>query len=236
MNKISSKRKGHIATRVIVSLSLILSITVGGLFWYGNRSEAATPSSGSLSDVVGSSVIPWTGDRIAPQTAANGEPSCTTGDANALNCDVYTLTVNPGNWAGKRIKIRFQWALPANDYDMVVRQETNGTNMMQGDGVVNTPPLDTVVSTSGNGTNTFEEVILSPPNAGATYYVRSVYFAVAPGDQYIGNRIGRRQPQSERRRVVARRRLLITISRRLVIRAATTPANLQSVLTGIPET
>lgn len=185
MKKVSSIRRWHIAMRYIVSLSVILTIVVSSFFWLGNRSQASSPSGGSIGDSVGTSVT-WTGDRVAPQTAANGEPSCTTGDGSALNCDVYTLTVMPGNWAGKRIKVTFNWLLPANDYDMVVRQETNGTTGMQGDGVVNTPPLDAVAATSGNGTNTMEEVVLSPPNAGATYYVRAVYFLVAPGDQYNG--------------------------------------------------
>lgn len=185
MKKVSSSRSWHIATRYIVSLSVIFAIAVGGFFGFGNRSQASSPPAGAIGDTVGTSVT-WTGDRVAPQTAANGEPSCTTGDAAALNCDVYTLTVMPGNWAGKRIKVTFNWLLLANDYDMVVRQETNGTAGMQGDGVVNTMPFDTVIGTSGNGTNTMEEVILSPPNAGATYYVRAIYFAVAPGDQYNG--------------------------------------------------
>jgi hypothetical protein len=186
MTKVSPRGIRQTAARYIMSLSLILTITVVGLFWFGKRSEASSPSSGSLNPTVGTSVTPWNGDRITPATAANGEPSCTTGDASAANCDVYTLTANPGNWAGKRIKVRFNWTLPANDYDMTVRQETNGTPQMQGDGVVNTPPLDTVAGTSGNGTNTFEEVVLSPPDAGATYYVRAIYFLVAPGDQYVG--------------------------------------------------
>lgn len=185
MKKVSSNRSWHIATRYIVLLSVILTITIGGFFWFGNRSEAASPVAGALGDAVGTSVT-WMGDRVTPATAANGEPSCTTGDATATNCDVFALTVNPGNWAGKRIKVTFNWMLLANDYDMVVRQETNGTPGMQGDGVVNTPPLDAVIGTSGNGTNTMEEVVLSPPDAGATYYVRAVYFAVAPGDQYNG--------------------------------------------------
>jgi len=186
MKKVSSSHIRHFATRYIVSLLVILTIAVSGFFWSGNRSQAASPAAGALGDAVGMSVT-WTGDRLLPTTAANGEPSCTTGDATATNCDVFTLTVNPGNWAGKRIRVTFNWNLVANDYDMVVRQETNGTTGMQGDGVVSTPPLDTVVTTSGNGTNTMEEVVLSPPDAGATYYVRSVYFAVPNiTDQYRG--------------------------------------------------
>ena len=153
MKKASSNCNWHIAPRYIVSLSVILTIAVSGFLGFGNRSEAASPTAGALGDAVGTSVT-WTGDRLTPGTAANGEPSCTTGDGTAANCDVFTLTVNPGNWAGKRIRVTINWNLVANDYDMVVRQETNGTPGMQGDGLMNTPPLDTVITTSGNGTNT----------------------------------------------------------------------------------
>ncbi len=189
MKKVSSRRSWHIATRYIMSLSVILTIAVGGFFWFGNRSQASSPPAGALGDSVGTSVI-WMGDRTTPvPPAAEGEPSCSTGDTTATNCDAFTLTVLPGNWAGKRISVRFNWNLLANDYDMVVRQETNGTAGMQGDGLTNNmPPLDTVIGTSGNGTNTFEEVVLSPPNAGATYYVRAIYFAGGgPSDQYQGS-------------------------------------------------
>ena len=186
MKKVYSNCNGHIAMRYFGSLLAILTIAGSVFVGVSNRSEAASPVAGALGDSVGTSVT-WTGDRLTPGTAANGEPSCTTGDGTAANCDVFTLTVNPGNWAGKRIRVTFNWNLVANDYDMVVRQETNGTPGMQGDGVTNTPPLDTVVSTSGNGTNTLEEVVLSPPDAGATYYVRSLYFVVPNiTDQYRG--------------------------------------------------
>ena len=187
MKKASSGSNWHGVTRCIVSLTVVFAFAVSSFLWV-NRIQAASPASGALGDTIGTSIT-WNGDRLAPQTAANGEPSCTTGDAAALNCDVYTLTVMPGNWSGKRIKVTFNWLLLANDYDMVVRQETNGTAGMQGDGVVNTMPFDAVVGTSGNGTNTMEEVVLSPPDAGATYYVRAVYFVVALGDQYMGRAV-----------------------------------------------
>ncbi len=189
MKKESSNRGWHNATRYIISLLVILTIAAGGFLLFGNDAKAASPVAGAIGPTIGTSVT-WTGDRLTPGSAPNGEPSCTTGDGTAANCDVFALTVNPGNWAGKRIRVTSNWNLAANDYDMVVRQETNGTTGMQGDGVTNTPPLDTVVSTSGNGTNTLEEVILSPPDSGAIYYVRSIYFVVPNiTDQYRGTAI-----------------------------------------------
>lgn len=183
-------KKGNLG-RALTQISLhrfglVLAILLAGVggWKFAETTQASAPTAGALGDTVGASVA-WVGT-LPAGSSPNGEPTCTTGDGSAANCDLYTLTVSAGSWAGKRIAVRFNWVLPANDYDMTVRQETNGTAGMQGDGVINTPPLDAVVGTSGNGTNIFEEVIISPPNAGATYYVRAIYFVVAAGDQYNG--------------------------------------------------
>jgi len=175
---------------IALTLIFVYILLQGKTFFYINSNqsvEAATPAAGSLTDTVGSTIT-WLGDRTGSPPAANGEDSCTAGDATATNCDVFTLNIPPGNWSGKIIRVRFQWATVANDYDMVVRQETNGTPGMQGACVSGcTGTLDAVVATSGQGTTNFEEVILGPPNDGAVYYIRAVYFAaVGPADQYLG--------------------------------------------------
>lgn len=180
--------------RLTVSFFAILTMLFIGLSTNEPISEAAVPSSGTITPTVGTTLT-WTGDRTVG-TAANGEPSCTTGDDKALNCDVYTLTVPPGNWTGKVIRVQFNWLAPSEDYDMIVRRESNRTPGMQGDGAgvlppnTNDPPtsLDVVIATSAQGTNTQEEVILSPPDSGETYYVRAIYFAVPNiADQYKGS-------------------------------------------------
>lgn len=148
--------------------------------------EASLPAGGSLNPVVGA-VVTWTGDKTGT-IAANGEPSCTSGDQTATNCDAYTLTVGgtSADWVGKRISVKLTMN-PAADYDLVVRKETNGTAGMQGDGLANnTPPLDTSVGTSGNSAGQPEEVIISPATEGVgDYYPRSIYFATN-GVQYVG--------------------------------------------------
>lgn len=178
-----------ISKRYLAVATVILAGMVTGL-WLSGGSLASTPASGSISPTVGATSAPWVGNKLVTG-AANGEPSCSSGDANAVNCDLYTLTVTgtKADWAGKLISIKFNWAAPASDYDMVVRKEDNGTFTMQADGLTNnTPPLDSVVGTSGNGTNTFEEVVLSPADLGTgIYYVRAIYFAGGGvADQYNG--------------------------------------------------
>lgn len=115
--------------RVILFLAILGAMFTGFRF-YDTATEAATPASGDLNATLTDSET-WVGDRLIPTSAGNGEPTCTTGDATALNCDVYTLTALPGSWSGKRITVTFTWQEVANDYDMVVRRETNGIPGMQ---------------------------------------------------------------------------------------------------------
>lgn len=180
-----------VKNRVLVFLA-ILTVAVGGALFFEpvqQNTEASAPATGTISP---SAVAPvtWVGDKTGVPPAANGESSCSDGTENSTNCDTFTLTVSPGDWSQKRIRIRFEWLTAADDYDMVVRRETNGTPNMQGDGVsADINNVDATVATSGNGTNTEEEVVISPPDSGATYYIRSVYFAT-PGvaaDQYNGS-------------------------------------------------
>lgn len=213
MKKVSPQR-GWVSTACRIALSsAILTVAVLALLLnqnsISNSTEAAgltnaaapapmaTPDTGSISPATATAVL-WVGDKTGAPPAANGEPSC---DNTALgeNCDTFTLTVTgtQAAWAGRRIQIRFDWNLPTTDYDMVVRKESNGTSGMQGDGicVTGTPPtpcptdnLDQTIGTSGNGTNTFEEAVISPADTGVgTYYVRAIYYAPNPADQYRGS-------------------------------------------------
>ena len=184
----SSGSRGWLRSYRSIKLAPVIVFTAFAGFLFSSQIHAQNPVSGTISPTVGATVT-WVGTKPGQPGAAMDEPTCTTGDTTATNCDGFALTVNPGTWTGKRLAIRFNWGLPANDYDMAVRQESNNIAGMQGDGVtVNTPPLDNLIGFSGNGMNTFEEVILSPPNAGATYYVRAIYFAVPNiADQYNGS-------------------------------------------------
>lgn len=188
---VTSRINKKIFIRFFTLIIALLSAMLGGSKLTELPTEAATPASGGINATIGATAPPWTGTKLVG-ASANGEPTCTTGDDAAANCDVYTLTVNgvPADWVGKLISVRLNWTLPADDYDMVVRKETNGTAGMQGDGVSPAAQLDAVVGTSGNGTNTFEEVVISPSDSGVgIYYIRAIYYAVpnVATDQYQGS-------------------------------------------------
>lgn len=193
--KITNFRSGRhpsVLFRTVLFLG-ILSFSLNFFLFQGETAQAAAPASGSINPATVTPVT-WVGTLTGTPPAANGEPSCVDTIPNPSppptgvgNCDNYTLTVGgtQAAWAGKRITIRFAWALPSTDYDMVVRKESNGMPGLQGDGVSPAPTLDDTIGTSGNGTNTFEEVVISPSDTGVgDYYVRAVYFAPNPADQY----------------------------------------------------
>lgn len=183
---LNGKRKFSATRFAALSAAFLCVALVGGAF-FGNRASAANPAAGSIGATLGASVN-WSGTLSGTPPAANGEPSCAATTAGTIgNCDDYVLTVSgaSSDWTGKRIRVRFSWAAPSTDYDMVVRKETNNIPGLQGDGVAPAPNLDAVIGTSGNGTNTFEEVVISPADTGTgVYYVRAVYFAANPADQY----------------------------------------------------
>jgi hypothetical protein len=176
-----------------VFLSVIFILTAfgllpGGLFISVRSAAASSPTGGTITTTT-SAPVTWTGTLTGAPPAANGEPTCDNTAANQ-NCDVYALTVNgnPSDWTGKRISIRFTWTAPATDYDMVVRKESNGIPGLQGDGINASGTLDDTIGTSGNGTNTFEEVVISPSSTGTgVYYVRAIYFIGSLADEYHGS-------------------------------------------------
>ena len=70
--------------------------------------------------------------------------------------------------------MRIQWLAPASDYDLSVHK-----------GSIDGP----LVASSGSAATTSEEVVLNPASSSigtGDFYVRAIYYAVAPGDQYNG--------------------------------------------------
>ena len=186
---LSSQRKPVVISRTMMFWA-IFAIAYGALLPVG-LVKASVPKEGTVNPV-NNSTVTWTGDSPGQPPAANGEATCQDNPAPTgsntpyspgLNCDVFTLNVSgtSADWTGKRVRIRFTWIEPGNDFDMVVRKESGTTPGFQ-------PAEDSIVTSSGNGTNTFEEAIINPQSTGVgIYYVRSVYFAFpVVADQYNG--------------------------------------------------
>ncbi len=145
----------------------LVSLILGSALLGGTAAQGATPSSGSLTP--GNPTVTWTGN---PVGANANESTCVDG----VTCDVYTLTLAPGDYTGKRIAINTSWLVPANDYDLYVHA-----------GTLSGP----IVTQDGNGApNTAENgsIPIDPPvvTTARVYVVHMVAFSVAPGDPYTG--------------------------------------------------
>lgn len=132
--------------------------------------QAANPTSGSLNPTSGTSVT-WNG--TSPGGASpDGETTCVEG----TNCETFTLTVagSPADWAGKLVKVKIDWTIPAHDYDLYIHKDS-----------VTGPE----VSRSGGSPPIISEMAEIDPSVSGTgvYAVRVVYFAVVgDADQYRG--------------------------------------------------
>jgi hypothetical protein len=193
MKKAKFNRGWHsVVTHRAVMVLTILAVAFGiflFLEFAQKPVQASNPKSGSINNTTTDPVpgITWVGD--APGGASESESTCVDNPVNTppyspgVNCDAFTLTVSGAaeDYAGKRIRVRFSWLSPSQDYDMVIRKESGTTA-----GLDDTDPI---VGTSGNGTTTFEETAFSPADSGTgVYYVRAIYFAaVGPADQYNGS-------------------------------------------------
>jgi hypothetical protein len=130
--------------------------------------KAASPPSGTLSSTGGP--ISWNGFDAAG-VSPEGETTCVEG----TNCDTFILTIAPGDYTGKRVRFKVTWANELNDYDVYVHAGSNA-------GPVVTRAADGAPETVEENTWDLNRVVA----ADETYTVRTVYFAVAPGDPYHG--------------------------------------------------
>ena len=176
---------------VVMFLAVFVVATTGILFIEMTQMpvQASNPVAGTIGNSTGSTVS-WTGN--APGGASEGESTCQNNPAPlagappyspGINCDAFTLTVDgaQSDYFGKRVRVRFTWISPSQDYDMVIRKESSATPNGPDD-------TDPIVGTSGNGVTNFEEATFSPFDSGTgVYYVRAIYFAAVAADQYNGS-------------------------------------------------
>lgn len=150
------------ALRIVATLSLLM-LGAGAVHAFGQSCEQhpATPTdphTGTL-DISGPQQVTFDADnRIG---ASANAASCL-----GTNCSEFLLTVaDPGS---KRVRVRLDWTLVTNDYDLQVFD-----------------PDCVQVASSGNGTTTFEEDFFTPqPNT--TYQVIIVHFTAAPPEEIDG--------------------------------------------------
>ncbi len=127
---------------------------------------AADPPTGTMS--VASAPLSFVGT-AAGTGSAGGEVSCVEG----VNCDTFALTVAPGVWTGKSIRVDIGWTIPADDYDLYIHKDSNA---------------GPIVSQSGSGApSTGESGVINPSKDGVgVYTIHVVYFTTVPADQYRG--------------------------------------------------
>jgi hypothetical protein len=128
------------------------------------QAPAATPGSGTIS--TSNPSVTWAGALIAGTN--NSEAECVEG----VTCDTYVLTLDPGDYTGKRISVAIGWINPASDMDLYVHSGS---------------PAGPIVASSTDFVPDTEErgyIEIDPPvvTTARVYYVHAVAFAVTvPG-------------------------------------------------------
>jgi hypothetical protein len=143
----ASRRRlaGGLATAVLGALAPALLVA-------SHPATPTDPPSGTL-DIGGPTALTF--QTVPPATGAGTGPGTCVGP----NCSAFLLTV--GNAGDKNVRVRLDWTLVANDYDLYVFEQ--GAS-------------ETQVASSGNGATTFEEVVFTP-KASTTYQILIVHFA-----------------------------------------------------------
>jgi hypothetical protein len=148
----SRLRLKHTAGFAIVAL---LAVAVVGSFvvFAAHPATPTVPSGGTLNS--------GTVESISFSAPLRAGAATGPGDCVGPNCSDFDLFVDdPG---GKNVRVRIDWGLVANDFDLYVYEQT-GTGEEQ-------------VASSGAGATTFEEAVFTPkPNT--NYQILIVHFAV----------------------------------------------------------
>src|SRR5213594_32279 len=86
--------------------SALLTIAAGPAF------AAPVPASGTISNLTPS--LTWAGGGLVGANV--DESTC----MENTTCEVFTLTLAPGDYTGKRVRVDISWLLVANDYDLYI--------------------------------------------------------------------------------------------------------------------
>ncbi len=143
---------------LLLAAALTLAIAAPALAQHS--ATPTTPASGAVDGDGPTSVTFTAANRAGAATGA--------GDCVGPNCSVFLVTVHdPGS---KVLRVRLDWGLVTNDYDLLVFDDAGAGQQ---------------VASSGNGATTFEEAVFAPAD-GETYEVLIIHFAALPGDTIHG--------------------------------------------------
>ena len=143
---------------------------------------ASSPSGGTI-NATSTAPLTWNGTAPggvvpnAPLGLIDGEELCQEG----LTCDTFTLTIGgtAADWAGKVVRIKLEWLLPATDYDMYIHKDSNAGPVVGSSGRGATSPTEPL---------TWEDTTIDPSvNGTGVYTIRAVYYAATAADQYRGS-------------------------------------------------
>jgi hypothetical protein len=144
------------ARATLETLFLITGVTLLGSIAFLDI-RAQSPSSGTVSPTGASAA--WDQTVVTPGGGVNTEMLCVDG----VTCEVFNLTVDPGDWTGKKVEVRLTWQSSGNEYDLYIRKGANNvsgtalTSAMAGPGLTTqTAYID--VGTNGTGDYTIHIV------------------------------------------------------------------------------
>ena len=178
--QISFYQRMRASRRAFIVVSFIAALLAVMLPNFSNTS-ASNPSGATINSTT-STPVTWVGTAtgggaINAPLLIGGEDLCQEG----LSCDTFTLTVGgtQADWAGKLIRIKIEWLLPATDYDLYIHKDSNTGPLVGSSGRGATSPTEPL---------TWEDTTIDPSVMGVgVYTIRTVYYAATALDQYRGS-------------------------------------------------
>ena len=157
-------------SRQVTAVSFFGAAFLALSFMFINTSQSASPTSGTLNP--GGTALSWTGTATGG-TSPEGETTCVEG----ATCDTFVLTLSgtPGDWVGQKAQVVISWPNGADDYDVYIHKGSA------------TGPVAGSSAAGGGGPETVPLDPNNPSVGTGTFYVRVVYWLVAPpAQQYTG--------------------------------------------------
>ncbi|MGI9168526.1 MAG: hypothetical protein ACR2G5_19430 [Pyrinomonadaceae bacterium] len=177
----SSFRRTKGSFQALLILSSVAALLVATLPSF-NSVSASNPAGGMMNSNAGAPLT-WNGTAPggvvpnAPLGLIDGEELCQEG----ATCDTFALTLGgtPADWAGKVVRVKLEWLLPATDYDMYIHKDSNSGPVVGSSGRGATSPTEPL---------TWEDTTIDPAvNGTGVYTIRAVYYAATAADQYRGS-------------------------------------------------